>query len=173
MRAYKSANKSPLIVALSLCILFVGSLVAFAKWSVSGQFGKVVIPLRSGSNVYVIREARGLSSEQLSITSNPDGCIPADPANDFIESNPGKTEVLYSVTAYGLTIYDDAFNHYIKEPTNEWKNIKVILSRSKDPSYDDVHSNPEKYGATLVEIPLNETCWQNFFRRSTILVRLR
>jgi len=166
MPVHKSVSKRTLIAVLSACIVAAGTLAAFAKWLTSGQFGKVSIRLRNGSNVYVIREARGLSSEQLFVTRNSDGCTSADPANDYIYENPDRTELLYSITAEGLTIYDDPFNVYIKEPANPWADIKVTMSRSKNPYYRDVRANPEKYGATLTEIPLNETCWRNLFRRS-------
>lgn len=166
MPVHKSVSKRTLIVFLSVCFVAVGALAAFAKWLASGQFGKVSIRLRNGSNIYVIREARGLSSEQLFVTRNSDGCTSADPANDYIYENPDRTELLYSITAEGLTIYDDPFNVYIKEPANPWADIKVTMSSSKDPYYRDVRANPEKYGATLTEIPLNETCWRNLFRRS-------
>jgi hypothetical protein len=167
MLAHKSVSKRTLIVVLSVCFVAAGTLAVFAKWLVSGQFGKVSIRLRNGSNVYVVREARGLSSEQLSVTRNSDGCTSADPAKDYIYENPDRTELLYSITAEGLTIYDDPFNVYIKEPANPWADIKVSMSRSKNPYYRDVRANPEKYGATLIEIPLNETCWWNLFRRSS------
>jgi len=166
MPVHKSVSKRTLIVVLSVCFVAVGTLAAFAKWLASGQFGKVSIRLRNGSNVYVIREARGLSSEQLFVTRNSDGCTSADPANDYIYENPDRTELLYSITAEGLTIYDDPFNVYIKEPANPWADVKLTMSRSKNPYYRDVRANPEKYGATLTEIPLNETCWRNLFRRS-------
>jgi hypothetical protein len=162
----KNVSKRTLIVVLSVCIVATGTLAAFGKSLVSRHFGKVSIRLRTGSSVYVIREARGLSSEQLSVTRNPDGCTSADPANDYIYENPDRTELVYSITAEGLTIYDDPFNAYIKEPANPWADIKVTMSRSKNPYYRDVRANPEKYGATLAEIPLNETCWRNLFRRS-------
>jgi hypothetical protein len=143
----------------------VGLLITVASWLVSNEFGKVVITLRDGSKIYAVREARGLSYEQISLTRNSDGCISADPDNDYIRENPAESAILYSITSDGIMLYDDPFTRYIQEPTSPWADIKVVINRSRRPSERDVHSDPQKYGATLVKIPLNETCWKNLFRR--------
>jgi hypothetical protein len=166
MPVHKSVRKWTLIVLVSVCFVVLGTLSVLAKWLVSGDFGKVSIRLRNGSYVYAMREARGLSSEQISVTRNPDGCTSADPTTDYISENPGRPELLYSITAEGLILYDGPFYTCIKEPANPWLDVKVIMSRSRNPSYDDVRANPDKYGATLVGIPLNQTCWRNLFSRS-------
>jgi hypothetical protein len=136
------------------------------NWSLSSKFGRVAIPLRSGVTVYAVRESWGLGSEQLSITRNPDGCVPADPTKDYIFRNPADASLLYAVTGDGLTIFDYPFNRIVEEPSKPWNDVKVTLSRSKEPFYDDVHANPSQYGAVRTQIPLNETCWSNIFRRS-------
>jgi hypothetical protein len=141
---------------------------AFWNWSLSSKFGRVTISLGDGLTVFAVRESWGLSSEQLSITRNPDGCVPADPANDYIFRNPADTSVLYKATDRGLILYDYPFNRIMVEPNHPWP-FKVEVSRSKDPFYDEVRANPGKYGATLTKIPLNETCWRNIFRRSNSL----
>jgi hypothetical protein len=153
-------------LALLLCCLAAGILAAGAKWLVSSEFGKVEISLRNGKKVYAIRETRGLSSETLAFTRNPDGCAPADSANDYVIRNPSKTEVLYAVTHDGLTIYDydRPIDYLVEEPTNPWSGIKVNLHKSREPFYLDVYADPAKYGATLTQIPLNQTCWRYLFR---------
>jgi hypothetical protein len=162
-------NKPIIVTVLVLCGVAVGALAALWNWSLSSKFGRIAISLRDGSTIYAVRESWGLSSEQLSITRNPDGCVPADPANDYVFRNPADTSVLYAVTSDGLTIYDYPFNRIVEEPTDPWQNIKVTVSRSKDPFYDDVRANPSKYGSVLTKIPLNEACWRNIFRRSNSL----
>jgi hypothetical protein len=162
-------NRPLLLCVLVLCCVGIATLAALWNWSLSSKFGRVAISLPNGSTIYAVRESWGLSSEQLSITRNPDGCVPADPANDYVLKNPADTSVLYRVAADGLTIYDLPFNRVVDEPTHPWPNIKVTMSRTKDPLYDDVRADPEKYGATLTKIPLNEPCWRNIFRRSNSL----
>jgi hypothetical protein len=162
-------DKPITVTVLMLCGVAVVVLAVLWNWSLSSKFGRIAIPLRDGSTIYAVRESWGLSSEQLSITRNPDGCVPANPAKDYIFRNPADTSVVYAVTADGLTIYDYPFNRIVEEPTDPWQNIKVTVSRSKDPFYDDVRANPSKYGGALTKIPLNETCWRNIFRRSNSL----
>jgi hypothetical protein len=158
-----------LLSLLGLACVGAALLAALWNWSMSSKFGRVAIPLASGSTVYAVRESWGLGSEQLSITRNPDGCVPADPANDYVFRNPADDSVLYKVVGDGLIIYDYPFNRIVEEPTHPWTEIKVIVSRTKDPFYDDVHADPAKYEATRTAIPLNETCWRNIFRRSNSL----
>lgn len=162
-------SKRVLTSILTLLGISIIAVAALANWSLSSKFGKVEIPLRDGSKIYAIRESWGLSSEQLSLTRNPDGCIPADAANDYVYRNPSDNSLLYSVTPDGIVLYDYPFSPILSEPTNTWTNIKVTVSRSKTPFYDDVHADPQKYGATLAKIPLNETCWRNIFRRANSL----
>jgi hypothetical protein len=162
-------NKPLLFSVLVLCGVAVVTLAALWNWSLSSKFGKIAIPLQDGSTIHAVRESWGLSSEQLSLTRNPDGCIPADSSNDYVYRNPADAMVLYAVTANGLTIFDYPFNHVVEEPTRPWPNIKVTMSRSKYPFYDEVHAAPQQFGAALTKIPLNETCWRNIFRRSNSL----
>jgi len=140
-------------------------LAGLGYWMASGSFGRVPIQLRNGSMIYAVRESRGLSFEQLSLTRDPTGCKPADPAVDYIYRNPADPIILYAVTAEGLTIYDYPFNRIVEEPRNDWVGFSVRVSRTKDPFYDDVRANPEKYGGTRLSIPLNETCWSSILRR--------
>jgi len=163
------AHRRMLLSGLLFLVIVASTAVALWNWSLSSKFGRVAIPLSNGTIVYAVRESWGLGSEKLSITRNPDGCIPADPENDYIFRNPADTSVLYRVADDGLVIYDYPFNRLLTEPAHPWPNVKVAVSRSKDPFYDDVHADPAKYGAKLTTIPLNESCWMNIFRRSNSL----
>jgi hypothetical protein len=71
-----------------------------------------------------------------------------------------------SGTNDGVMLYDDPSYQFIKEPANQWNDVKVVINKSQRPHVDDVHGDPQKYGATLIKIPLNETCWKNLFRRA-------
>lgn len=158
-------NKSVLVSVFVVGCAVLAAAGAFWNWSLSSKFGRAAIPVGNGVTVYAVRESWGLGSEQLSITRNPDGCIPADSAIDYVFRNPGDDSVLYKATDDGLTLYDYPFNRIMSEPDHPWP-FKVTVSRSKDPFYDEVRSAPAKFGATLTKIPLNETCWKNIFRRS-------
>jgi hypothetical protein len=68
-----------------------------------------------------------------------------------------------SGTSDGVMLYDDPSYQFIKEPANQWNDVKVVINKSQRPHVDDVHGDPQKYGATLIKIPLNETCWKNLF----------
>jgi len=159
-------RKYVIIVFIVLGTITVVFAAIVGKWISSGEFGRVEIRLQNGSKVYAVRQARGLSSETLAFTRNPDGCVPADPAFDYVIGNPSYTSVLYSVTNDGLTIFDYPIGHMVREPDNPWTDIKVNLSRSRNPLYQEVHTEPTKYGAILTQIPLNQTCWRNLFRGS-------
>jgi hypothetical protein len=161
-------NKFVLVSVFMVGCAILAAVGAWWNWSLSSRFGRVAIPVGDGLTVYAVRESWGLSSEQLSLTRNPDGCTPADSANDYIFRNPSDNSVLYKATDHGLTLYDYPFNRIMSEPDHSWP-FKVTVSRSKDPFYDEVRSDPAKYGATLTKIPLNETCWKNIFRRSNSL----
>ena len=159
----KSDTKHLLVLISTLALL--GLLLGFAKLLVSGEFGRIAIRLPNGKQVYVVREDRGLSSQQVYLTQNSDGCVSADPRNDYFINNPSRPELLYSVTGDGIALYDDPFQRYVMEPSVPWTNPKVSIIRSRNPYYGDIRANPEKYGVFLVKVPLNETCWLNLFRR--------
>lgn len=72
-------NRSVVFAIFLPCFAGVMILLGLWNWSLSSKFGKIAIPLRNGTTVYAIRESWGLGSEKLSITRNPDGCVPSDP----------------------------------------------------------------------------------------------
>lgn len=162
MRRSKTAF---VLVMLALCAC-VPAYRGISNWMYSSNFGRLVIKLQNGKRIYVVRESRGLNGEILSVTENPDGCTPANPATDYIEDGPSDNTILYTVTPRGLTLYDDPFQRFIAEPHASWTDTSVFVSRSKTPYYGDVRANPSTYGAVLREVPLNELCFRNLFRRS-------
>ena len=71
VRAWKKYTKLYLVFAFVL--LSLGFLMGIGRFLVRGEFGRVPIRLRNGKSVYVVREARGLSSERVYLTRNPKG----------------------------------------------------------------------------------------------------
>lgn len=166
LRNKTNSSRFYLILVLSFFVFVALGTTFVARFFVRGEYGQVRLRLRNGKTLYLVREARGLSSEVLYLTRNPDGCISPDPSSDYVELNPARPELIYSNTQDGLLVYDDPFEPYIHEPTIPWTDVKVNISRSKEPYYQDVRVNPAGYGATVTEVPLNETCWKNLFRKT-------
>src|SRR5215470_10206750 len=76
-------------------------LLAIVAWAVSNKldssnFGKFVITLPDGARVYVIHEQWGLHEEEISVTLNPDGCLPPNPVTDFIDTFGSENSLVYS-----------------------------------------------------------------------------
>jgi hypothetical protein len=153
-------------LVLGIALVAWSGFIVWVKFYAPSQFGRVEISLGNGSKIYAMRESRGLSDELVWLTQNADGCITADPAKDYVIESPADPSVLYAVTADGLTIFDYPINRMVKEPTHPWMNIRVMLSRSKEPFYDDVRADPSKYGAVRTKIPLNELCMWNSVRNA-------
>jgi hypothetical protein len=138
----------------------------------SSNFGKKEITLPNGSKVYVIHEQWGMHSlgNQISVTRNPDGCLPPNPATDYIDTYGDGQSIVYSVTPRGLILYDEfdpaASMH---EPTNRWSDIDVSVQKTRD--LGDLVRNPTAHGVNVVKVPLNEMCWKNFFRKAGTSLR--
>jgi hypothetical protein len=158
--------KTKFVTTLMLLCVCITAYKCLDNWLYSSRFGRLAIKLENGKRIYVVRESRGLNGDTLSITENSDGCTPANPATDYIEDGPTSDTILYAVTTRGLTLYDDPFQKFIVEPQHLWTDTTVFMSRSKSPYYGDVQAHPSTYGAVLREVPLNEFCFRNFFRRS-------
>jgi hypothetical protein len=155
------------ILVSSVFAAILALMAASGNWAVSSNFGRVAIAMPDGSKVYAVRESWGPHAERLSFTRNSDTCAPANPATDYIIRNPGKTEVLYSVTPRGLTIFDYFYAPLVEEPITPWSDVNI--KRTVEPKYEDVVDSPRKYGATLASVPLNQVCLINIFRRSNSL----
>jgi hypothetical protein len=158
--------KTKFVVALVVLCACVAAYRGISNWMYSSNFGRLVIKLENGKRIYAVRESRGLNGEILSFTENPDGCMPANPATDYIEDRPTDNTILYAITPRGFTLYDDPFQKFIAEPQQPWTDTIVFMNRSKTPYYGDVRANPSAYGAVLRKVPLNEYCLRNLFRRS-------
>jgi hypothetical protein len=145
---------------------------AMRNWLESSNFGKAVISLENGSKVYVIRESWGLHSDEISVTQNPDGCLPPNPARDYIDTYGDGHSLIYSVSGNELTIYDEAGPTRIHEPDSPWTGVQVTVKALRDPSWTMMHQNPQQFGVIVVDVPLNEVCWKNFLRTAGTSLRM-
>jgi hypothetical protein len=92
-----------------------------------------------------------------------DGCIPPDPTNDYIDTYGNGPALVYSRTDSGLVIYDDAGLVGMREPVKPWPRVKVAVGKTR--AWSDMLHNPDKYGVTVLKVPLNQICWRNFFAK--------
>ena len=157
------------VVLVLIALATVGwvALWTFGNISESSSFGKASIRLPDGSTAYVIRESWGLHTDQIAVSQNPDGCVPADPQHDYIDS--GATSVIYSEANGRFILYETAPPYGIHRPLQAWKGDIVSVSSAVKPSWGDLHSEPEKYGVVVLDVPLNEFCWSHLFRPKTSL----
>jgi hypothetical protein len=165
----KSKRLVQIIVLVLIGVVIVGGVAfwSFGNISESSSFGKVSIPLPDGSTAYVIRESWGLHTDQIAVSQNPDGCVPADPQHDYIDSDAHS--VIYSEANGRFILYENAPPYSIHRPLQPWKGDVVSVHSAVDPSWGDLHSEPKKYGAVVLEVPLNEFCWSHMFRPTTSL----
>jgi hypothetical protein len=167
-----SKSKVILLLVVGTCVLLWALWRGLSNRLDSSNFGKAEITLANGAKVYVIHEQWGWhsSGNEISVTRNPDGCVPPNPATDYIDTyGDGKT-LVYSVTPGGLILYDDfdpaASMH---EPITRWSDINVSVQKTRN--LESMVRNPKAYGVTVAEVPLNETCWKNFFRKAGTSLR--
>jgi hypothetical protein len=130
--------------------------------SESSRFGTLAIRLPDGSAAYVVRESWGLHTDQIAVSQNPDGCVPADPQHDYIDSDAHT--LIFSQADGHLTLYESAPPYGFHRPLQPWRGISVRVSTALDPSWGDLHSDPKKYGVVVLEVPLNEFCWSHLLR---------
>lgn len=164
----------------SRVILFLVALTCVLLWALwrglsnrldSSNFGKAEITLANGVRVYVIHEqwGRHSSGDEISVTRNPDGCVPPNPATDYIDTYGDGHSIAYSVTPRGLILYD-AFNPVVsmQEPTIRWSDISVSVQKTR--YLEDMLRDPNS-GVKVLSVPLNELCWKNFFRKAGTSLR--
>jgi len=159
-----------LVILLVLTAAAIGGSLAwwsFGNISASSRFGKVAIPLPDGSMAYAIRESWGLHTDQVALSKNPDGCVPADPQHDYIDSDAHA--VIYSEANGRFNLYETAPPYRLHKPLQPWREDIVNVSSAVDPSWGDLHSEPKKYGVVVLEVPLNEFCWSHLFRPTSSL----
>jgi hypothetical protein len=156
-------NRVILATAAVGCALLYALWCGFSNWSESSNFGKREITLANGSKVYVIHEQWGLHENEISVTRNPDGCMPPNPATDYIDTYGDGETIAYSVTARGLILYGD-FNPAVSmhEPSTPWSETNVSVRKERYLS--DLLRDPDS-GVKLLRVPLNEPCWRNLFRK--------
>ncbi|HWW15085.1 MAG TPA: hypothetical protein VN310_10530 [Candidatus Dormibacteraeota bacterium] len=169
MRVNKS--KIVLIAATVACALLYVLWSGFSNWSESSNFGKEQITLPNGSKVYFVHEQWGLhsSGNEISVTLNPDGCMPPNPATDYIDTYGDGETIAYSVTPHGLILYEQ-FDPAVSmhEPSTPWPDINVSVQKRRD--LDDLLRDPNS-GVKILRVPLNEVCWKNFFRKAGTSLR--
>ncbi len=158
------------LVILMLCVLFgVAGWLFWSNWLESSNFGQIAITLRDGSKVYVIHESWGLNSNQISLRLHPNGCAPPNPSIDYIDTGQNGNMLIYSITNEGLVVYDEFPTPSIQKPVSPWPPGKITIKVAENPTLGMMLANPEKYGVTILRVPLNETCWVNFFRKANSL----
>jgi hypothetical protein len=165
----KSKRLKQVTILFLVAVVFVG-LVAFwssGNISESSNFGKESIRLPDGSTVYVIRESWGLHTDQIAVSQNPDGCVPADPERDYIEADAHS--VIYAEVNGHFDLYENASPYGFHKPLQPWKGDIVSVRSAVSPSWGDLHSDPNKYGVVVLDVPLNELCWLHLFRPKTSL----
>lgn len=158
--------KSSKIITL---VTAVCALLATGAWAISNKlgasdFGEETIMLPNGVKVYVVRESWGLHADEISLTMNPDGCLPPKPATDYIDTYGDGQSLVYSVDEDGLVLYDDEGPGSIHEPSQPWADVKVTIKKTL--AWSDMRRRPQQFGVTVVSVPLNEACWKNFVRRA-------
>jgi hypothetical protein len=104
--------------------------------SFSPRFGIAKITLPSGHDVYVKRQVRGLSYDELAISANSNPCLPADPETDYIFSGQGPFPVFYLVSADTLVIYDSM---PLKEPRSGIPHLKIVTKTLNPHEYNDMN----------------------------------
>jgi hypothetical protein len=165
-----SKNGKIILAAAAVgCALLYALWCGFSNWSESSNFGKEEITLANGSKVYVIHEQWGLHSDEISVTRNPDGCTPPNPATDYIDTYGDGETIAYSVTPRGLILYDD-FDPTVSmhEPSPPWSDISVSVKKER--YLDDMLRDPNS-GVKVLKVPLNQVCWKNFFRKAGTSLR--
>jgi len=159
-------------IVVPLAVLVCALLYALSNWLGSSNFGRIEIMMNNGLKVYVVREQWGLhsSGNEISVTRNPDGCIPPNPATDYIDTYGDGQSILYSVIPQGLILYDE-FNSSVSmhEPTVHWADIQVSVQKRRDLAA--MRSDPKAYGVKVANVPLNEVCWKNFLRKAGTSLR--
>lgn len=135
--------------------------------SESSRFGKIAIRLPDGRTTYVVRESWGLHTDQIAVSQNPDGCVPANAQHDYIDSDAHS--LVYSQANGHLILYESAPPYGFHRPVQPWKGDSVSVSTAVDPSWGDLHSEQNKYGVIALEVPLNEFCWSHLFRATSSL----
>ena len=165
----KSKRLMKVIILVLITAAIVGSVAfwSFGNISESSSFGKASIRLPDGSTVYLIRESWGLHTDQIAVSQNPNGCVPADPEHDYIEADAHS--VIYAEANGQFILYENAPPYGIHKPLQPWKADIVGVRSAVDPSWGDLHSDPKKYGVVVLDVPLNETCWSHLFRPVTSL----
>jgi hypothetical protein len=132
------ANRSKvfLLAAALICVLLVAIWYGLNNWLGSSNFGKLAISAGGGSTVYVVRESWGLHSDEISLTRNPDGCVPPNPATDYIDTYGDGQSLVYSSAGDGLILYADSGPVSIHEPTRGWAGVKVSVQNAKSEGND-------------------------------------
>jgi hypothetical protein len=159
-----------LFVALT-CVLLWTLWCALSNRLDSSNFGRAEIALANGVRVYVIHEHWGWhsSGDEISVTRNPDGCVPPNPATDYIDTYGDGHSIAYSVTPQGLILYDESGPvASMHEPSIRWPDISVSVQKTR--YLEDMLRDP-KSGVRVLTVPLNELCWKNFFRKAGTSLR--
>lgn len=160
-----------LAVLIAICAGLFFAARGLANWLHSSRFGKREITLATGSKLFVIREEWGWhsSGSEISLTRNPDGCIPPNPDTDYIDTYGDGQSLVYSSTADGLILFEDLGQVSMHEPRYGWAGPKVSVQKTS--ALGNMLRDPKAYGVTVVKVPLNEVCWKHFFRNAGTSLR--
>jgi len=162
------------IKALVITAAMIGAVVVVGLWALSNKlgaskFGRSTVVLENGAQVYVVRESWGLHSEELSITQNPDGCLPPNPTTDYIDKFGDGHSLVYSIEGNQLILFSDEGPLSIEPPQRQWLDVHVTIKKTR--TWSEMLQNPGPYNVSVVTVPLNEACWKNFFRKAGTSLR--
>jgi hypothetical protein len=116
-------KRKHVLLATGLVVLALAVGYAISNWLGSSRFGKVAIPIGNGATVYVVHESWGLHSDEISVTLNPDGCVPPNPATDYIDTYGDGHSLVYSPAPNGLVLYTESGSLTIQEPAVPWSGV--------------------------------------------------
>ena len=153
-------NKTFLVVGV-VGILTVVALLAwrgFASASLSSRFGKMEIRLPDGSRLYAKRESWGLHTQRLSVSQNPDPCVPADPKTDYI--NDDADAIIYSVHGWTVHIYQMPPPFSFSAPES-WRGNRPDFVNADD--WWSLYHQPKQVDAVALDVPLNAFCLSHFW----------
>lgn len=164
-----SRRKRFIWIALAIVLsAVVASPIGLRNWFQSSNYGRSVIRLADGTKVYAVRQQWG-HRRQLYWTLDSDGCRPADPDTDYIETNEEVTVLVYRVTKDGLVLFSDLKPFELRQPAHPWSHPRTTVEVAKDPEWHDLVAHPEQFNVSIADIPNEEFCWINLFRKENSL----
>jgi hypothetical protein len=123
----------------------------------SSRFGIATISMPSGEMLYLKRQVRGLSFDELAISTNASVCAPANPETDYIfsELGAGSYPIFYSTSKSVLTIYHTMS---LREPQQPSSNLKVVAVKLNPSEYLQMTQSFSKSGINRINVTADSAC---------------